>query len=370
MSNEGDLSRKPLDTAIRQQRMKAWKPILDPWYVIGAFILIGFIFIPTGIVLKVKSDDLVELKETYDGYDLSDTDRVNCGIAGPNENKECEIKFTAPKDLEPPIFIHYELTNFYQNHRVYVSSRCPSQLLGKLDLTAKEKQDCEPLAKLGDITINPCGLIANTLFNDVFTLNTNNSNAEFKVNEQGIAWKSDIEYKYAQPEGFKSEQCSSCDACSCDDSNQWSCKEPYLDEDGNCHRYYYPDDDTTQYLYETYPMVVSPIEGVLNEHFIVWMRVAALPTFRKLYGWIDTKIPKDTELIFNVNANYDVMSFKGSKSLIVSTTGSFGGKNDFLPMAYILVGTITLILGILFGLKQWFYPRKLADRSYLKFKLE
>ena len=48
MSNEGDLSRKPLDTAIRQQRMKAWKPILDPWYVIGAFILIGFIFIPTG----------------------------------------------------------------------------------------------------------------------------------------------------------------------------------------------------------------------------------------------------------------------------------------------------------------------------------
>lgn len=361
MSEDAGLSRKPLDTAIRQQRMKAWKPILDPWYVIGAFILIGIIFIPTGIVLKIKSDDLVELKETYDGYDLSDEERASCGISSPNENKQCQVSFTVPKDLEPPVFIHYELTNFYQNHRVYVNSRDPSQLLGSLEQTSKAEQDCAPLAKLGNITINPCGLIANTLFNDVFTLDS------YKVNEQGIAWKSDLEYKYKQPEGFKSELCD-CNDCSCD--GEWSCKEPYQDPDGNCYRYYYPNDDSTQYLYETYPMVVNPIEGVLNEHFIVWMRVAALPTFRKLYGWIDTKIPKDTVLTFKIQNNYDVLSFKGSKSLIVSTTGAFGGKNGFLPMAYILVGTITLLLGILFGLKQWFFPRKLADRSYLKFKLE
>ena len=77
--------------------------------------------------MKVKSVDLVELKETYDGYNLTDTDRVNCGITGPNENKECQIKFIAPKDLEPPIFVHYELTNSYQNHRACVNSRVPSQ---------------------------------------------------------------------------------------------------------------------------------------------------------------------------------------------------------------------------------------------------
>jgi hypothetical protein len=36
--------------------------------------------------------------------------------------------------------------------------------------------------------------------------------------------------------------------------------------------YYYPNDATTQYLYESYPDVVTPLQGVKNEHFIVWMR--------------------------------------------------------------------------------------------------
>ena len=58
----------------------------------------------------------------------------------------------------------------------------------------------------------------------------------------------------------------------------------------------------TQYLYETYPDVVSPIEGVLNEHFIVWMRTAGLPRFRKLYGKIEEQIEPQT-LTFNITAS-------------------------------------------------------------------
>ena len=58
----------------------------------------------------------------------------------------------------------------------------------------------------------------------------------------------------------------------------------------------------TQFLYETYPDIVNPIEGVLNEHFIVWMRTAGLPRFRKVYGRIDEGIQPQS-LTFNIIAS-------------------------------------------------------------------
>ena len=76
--------------------------------------------------------------------------------------------------------------------------------------------------------------------------------------ETGIAWKSDLEWKFAQPRGFKAEECrSGCEDVNCDcgevDENgekKWSFESPYVDGDGSCFRYFYPEDDTTQYLYE------------------------------------------------------------------------------------------------------------------------
>ncbi|KAL9189897.1 hypothetical protein ACHAXT_009572 [Thalassiosira profunda] len=376
---------RPKDVALFQQRMKAWQPLLDPKWVIAAYLMIGIIFIPTGVVIRNKSDNLIELKTIYESHlkDGPAADVTGCEIGdNPNQmfladpQQTCQIQMTVPsdRDMEPPVLVHYEIDNFYQNYRRYFFSRDQYQLFGSLSQSKVSADECAPLNEINGIKINPCGLIANTLFNDVIQLDSIvGPDGEVIENaplvETGIAWASDLEWKYRQPEGFTSEQCASCDECDCTEEG-WSCREPYVDEDGNCWRYYYPMDDTTQYLYETYPMVVSPLDGVLNEHFVVWMRTAALPHFRKLYGYIEQPIPAGSTLTFSVQANWAVQRFEGAKGLVVSESYIFGGKNHWLGTLFIIVGSIAGGLGLLFLAKEVIKPRKMGDRNYLKFKEE
>lgn len=114
-----------------------------------------------------------------------------------------------------------------------------------------------------------------------------------------------------------------------------------------------------------FPYQISPLKGVTDEHFIVWMRTAGLPTFRKLYGRINNNLKKGDTLTFQVNANYEVSSFNGEKYLVISSVGQFGGKNPFLGIAYIVVGSISLMLGVLFALKHYFSPRAFGDVNKL-----
>lgn len=364
---------RPKDTALRQQRMKSWQPILDPWYVIAAFAAIGIIFVPVGFKLNQISNDLVEVQRQYDAFD---DPTALCGIndnanAGYKSGTKCSVSLTIPKDMQPPIFLHYEIQNFYQNHKRYEASRSDGQLAGSTaPLSDREANDCRPLYKVGNQTIHPSGLIANTLFNDVITVSSE-ENPNLVMREDGIAWKSDLEYKFRQPDGFRYSKCTSCDECSCE-SSEWSCDKPYEEIDINgettCYQYYYPNDVTTQYLYETYPMVVNPLEGVRNEHFVVWMRVAALPKFRKLYGWFEQPLAAGTNVTFDVEANWEVQSFKGAKTLILSTSGQFGGRNGFLGGFFLIIGIVCLCFAALFALKQTFRPRFIADKRYLRYK--
>ena len=355
-----------------------------------------------------QSQGVEEVRVQYDG---EGSDISSCAITEANEKKDCQVRrevptlfcdkaclssalsYTPPPppppppqvniiataDMEEPVYLYYELSNFYQNHRRYVKSLSFKQLQGFIgeEYTA----DCTPLEKVanpddpdGDkLLLSPCGLIANSLFNDVISLD---ESSELTMSEDGIAWDSDVEEKFVQPDGFQFNTCTSEAECcqKTEDENGVSVKwcgkshQPYTDASGQLWEYYYPFDDSTQYLYESYPEVVSPIEGVKNEHFIVWMRTAGLPTFRKLYGVIDKDVKKGDVLTFNVQANFDVSRFKGTKSLVISTTSWFGGKNDFLGYSYIVVGVLCLLLGGIFAVKHMVNPRKLGDTRYLVWK--
>ena len=86
-----------------------------------------------------------------------------------------------------------------------------------------------------------------------------------------------------------------------------------------------------------------------DEHFIVWMRPAGLPNFRKLWGRIeDIDLKKGQNISLTVENNFDVRKFDGKKFLILSTVNVFGGKNTFLGISYIVLGAICIVLAVVF----------------------
>jgi LEM3 (ligand-effect modulator 3) family / CDC50 family len=329
---------------------------------------------PVGFKIRSLQSSVVEFTQLYDGYNVKDP---LCGINGTyNANRTCTLEFDINQDMEGPVLVYYQLTNFYQNYRKYQQSFDPFQLYGETGpQNSIQAGDCSPLNKLGNITLYPCGLIANTFFNDVFKLVPGSFDSQGRplaMLETGIAWQSDIDYMYNQPVGFNYGVCpeNQCDATCCAGTN-WSCEVPYVDKDtGTCYSYFYPNDNTTQYLHETYPGIISPLEGVENEHFIVWMRVAPTPQFRKLYGWFNQSIPNGTKLRFTVNANYAVVPFQGSKTLLLSTNTIFGGRSNVTWIIFVGAGGFFLLAGVFFLAKHLFRPRKLGDPKYLHFKQE
>ncbi len=193
------------------------------------------------------------------------------------------------------------------------------------------------------------------------------------MDEKHISWKSDRENKFKQVNGFKTlEVPQSITINNNKTENEIYCtvtKEytgyTYYNKTDSHLCYYYPDSDSVKYLYQIYPDQISPIDGVTDEHFIVWMRTAGLPTFRKLYGKIDSDLKKGDELEFNIKAYFDVNGFEGTKSIVISTVGQFGGKNPYLGVSYIVVGSISLFLGAVFLLKFILNPREQGDVSKL-----
>lgn len=87
-----------------------------------------------------------------------------------------------------PVFVYYQLDNFYQNHRRYVKSRDYKQLMGETRTPTDVANTCDPiilnkdLANVGytksvnnkdldpDAVAIPCGLIAKSYFNDTYLL--------------------------------------------------------------------------------------------------------------------------------------------------------------------------------------------------------
>ena len=200
---------------------------------------------------------------------------------------------------------------------------------------------------------------------DVITL-TSSSVPGSSLDETDISLSYERGKKFKQVTGFQSVQVASS-SVTCDSVGLPTDCKTYVDpSSGLTYKFFYPNDKTVQYLYETYPKQISPVRGVTDEHFIVWMRSSSLPKFRKLYGRIHENFKKGDILKFQVEANFEVRSFNADKAILITTESQFGAANPELGVAYIVVGSVSLFLGLLFSFKQCLYPRPLGNPRDLK----
>ena len=163
----------------KQQMLPAWRPVPSFGSTMIIFGILGLIFLTLGITLYVMSERIQTVVKQYDMCDIS-------------ASQQCQIDIKIDSDIQAPIYVYYQLDNFYQNHRRYVKSRSNEQLMGN-ELTVAELDDCDPiklnkdlgrlLAADGKTELDPeaaafpCGLVAKSFFNDTFTLeNTDGGN--------------------------------------------------------------------------------------------------------------------------------------------------------------------------------------------------
>jgi len=298
--NQDKVYERLKNSKFKQQKLPGWRPVPTITSTTIIFFCFGAVFIVLGIIILVFSNKIEEVSYRYDNDE-------KC-----KNQPQCTITLNIKNKMERNIMIYYQLNGFYQNHRRYVKSKSDEQLNGKMFSVEemRNSQDCDPAVtnaemnktKSCDPAVNldpkeiaiPCGLIAKSYFNDKFT-NWKINGESFSPDEKDIAWKADKELKYKN----------------IDLKKQWI--------------------------------------DMTDEHFIVWMRPAGLPNFRKLWGRIkDRDLEENSKVEVTIENNFDVSAFNGKKFLILSTVNAFGGKNSFLGISYIVLGGISIILAVVF----------------------
>ena len=111
---------------------------------------------------------------------------------------------------------------------------------------------------------------------------------------------------------------------------------------------------------------------------MVWMRAAAFPNFRKLYGFVtNDSVPAGNYTVnivysksfihymylntCNYSPDYPVKEFNGRKEVVVAEVSWLGTRNLFLGIAYLAMGGLCIAAGVAlllthFICSKWYRP--------------
>ncbi|XP_024380417.1 ALA-interacting subunit 1 isoform X2 [Physcomitrium patens] len=347
------ISRRPKYTKFSQQELGSWKPLPTPRCIVFLFVFLGVACLPVGFYTLHASWSIVELVFRYDVFCIMNyATAVNPLLTNQDKSdfmqdfdkrKNCTVTMNVEKLMRQPIYVYYELGNYFQNHRRYMNSKSEQQLRGFSSSSSSSSSShsdldcCKPKDVANGHSIVPCGLVAWSLFNDTFDISTNgfySDNGTVFINQTWISWRSDREERFngtVFPSNFI--------------NNNRSTVADVPQIGGAALNY------------------SKPLS--MDENLVVWMRTAALPTVRKLYGRIETDLRPGTQLMVRIENLYNTYGFGGSKKLVLSTTSWIGGRNDFLGLSYLVVGCVSIFVGFVFGIAYWRRPRPLGDRLHL-----
>jgi len=323
------------------------------------------------------------------------------------------------RDMDPPIWVYYELDGFHQNHRRYIKSEDIAQMSeqSKPEVHGKNLQ-CHPFTETNSRVNYPCGLVAKSVFNDSFVLVRRGPEkggdwqlVDIDTAASTIAWPADTQgtFRNLDPEakmiGGVENQIH---------LNMWinrlfppvecrqvvvSSERPYVPVQVAMRQERVPASNTREARTvdvvdcKGYMSIESGVEpeptcnfvrlgqnftcegdyrlvrmkdwGIESGHFIVWMRIAGLPTFRKVFGRVDEPLKAGSTLRVHFSNHFPVKRYHGRKSVVVSTASSLGGRNDFLGYGYLAAGCCNLIFGVAFLWRHLAHPRPLGKISLL-----
>lgn len=347
----------PSNNAYLQQKAPFTQLVYTTKCVVTTLMVVAVLFIIVGSVALAYAARVTQFQYVY----MDGSSKSPCQDGGPGVNP-CPVTITFDKDMTGPVYFYYTIDGFHQNHRRYVKDKDDKQLAGIFDSPTADQDPLMNATRSGTFTAHssctyqrqytvtgarkegytiyyyPCGLVARSRFNDTFLL-TGPDGAPVSWTSTGTAWRSNADSKYkSKDESWLRQNCYRLGGQDFDFSGF-----------SESLRSFKGTGDPALSRYDCW-------QNVEDENFNVWMRAATGYSFWKLSRIVNGNI-KAGKYTMTIGSNYPTSSFGGKKGFVISNATPFGGSRVSLGVAYLVVGFLSLVAAVFFGVMSMFRQR-------------